>query len=126
MFIQKKYATRHKCNKATAQSVGHGIANSVTDVQAYDMDQLEAQALLLAKIANSMQEQQNKQFMQMMEAFKMAINSNKNVPAHTASGKKKEKCPHCEMEVYHKLEKCFELEANASKWPANWKSKKST
>jgi hypothetical protein len=30
------------------------------------------------------------------------------------------------MEVYHKPEKCFELEANASKRPEGWKSKKST
>jgi hypothetical protein len=41
-------------------------------------------------------------------------------------GKKKKKYPHCEMEVYHKLEACFELEANAAKCPAGWKSKKST
>jgi hypothetical protein len=30
------------------------------------------------------------------------------------------------MEVYHKPEACFELEANAAKRPAGWKSKKST
>ena len=61
-----------------------------------------------------------------MEAFKTTIDSNKYVPARTASGKNKKKCPHCEMEGYHKLEKCFELEANARKRIANWKSKKST
>jgi hypothetical protein len=128
VFIQKEYATRHKHNKATAKSVGHGIANSVTDEQANEMDHLEAQALLLAEMANSMQEQQNKQFMQMMEVYKTAFNGNKNVPAPNANTgrKKKKKCLHCELEVYHKPEKCFELEANASKQPANWKSKKST
>ncbi len=57
--------------------------------------------------------------MQMMEAFKTAIDSNKNVPARNANGNKKKKCLHCELEVYHKPEKCFELEVNASKRPAN-------
>jgi hypothetical protein len=29
----------------------------------------------------------------------------------------KKKCPHCGMEVWHKPESCYELEANASKRP---------
>ncbi len=41
-------------------------------------------------------------------------------------GKKKKKCLHCEMEVYHKPKACFELEANATKHPVGWESKKST
>ena len=40
--------------------------------------------------------------------------------------KQKKKCQHCGMEVWHKPEACFELEANASKRPVGWKSKKST
>ena len=46
--------------------------------------------------------------------------------ADTSMKKKKKKCPHCLLEVYHKPEKCFELEANASKRPEGWKSKKTT
>ena len=41
-------------------------------------------------------------------------------------GKKKKKCQHCGLEVYHKPEACFELEANAAKRPVGWMSKKST
>jgi hypothetical protein len=37
---------------------------------------------------------------------------------------KKKRCPHCKWMVYHKPEKCFELEANAAKRPAGWKSVK--
>jgi len=49
-------------------------------------------------------------------------------PPNNGAGRrsKKRKCPHCLMEVYHKPEKCLELEANASKCPEGWKSKKST
>jgi hypothetical protein len=36
----------------------------------------------------------------------------------------KKHCPHCKWMAYHKPEKCFELEANAAKRPAGWKSVK--
>ena len=38
----------------------------------------------------------------------------------------KKRCPHCKWMVYHKPEKCFELDANAAKRPAGWKSVKET
>ncbi len=39
---------------------------------------------------------------------------------------KKKKCPHCGKTVFHKATECYELEANASKWWARWKSVKDT
>jgi hypothetical protein len=40
--------------------------------------------------------------------------------------RKKALCPHCKVFVYHKPEKCLELEANKDKrWPG-WKSIKAT
>eukprot|EP00956_Cyclotella_meneghiniana_P027591 scaffold62247_cov26-Cyclotella_meneghiniana.AAC.1 len=66
----------------------------------------------------------------MMELFKKALDSKDSPkPGNQnggSGGKPKKKCPHCGLMVYHKPEKCFELEANADKRPVNWKSVKST
>ena len=130
VYIQKEFGERRKHDKSTAGSVGRGIANSVIDKQADEMDRLEAQALLLAELANTMAEQSQKQFKEMMEEFTKTLKSKDSPnPQNNGTGgksKTKKKCPHCLMEVYHKPEKCFELEANASKRPEGWKSKKST
>jgi hypothetical protein len=40
--------------------------------------------------------------------------------------RKKKKCPHCGKTVFHKATECYELEANASKRWAGWKSVKET
>jgi len=129
VFVQKEFGKHNKQNKTTAKSVGHGIANSITDKEVEQIEQLEAHALFVAKLANSMQEQSHKQFKEMMELFKAKLDAktspNPSYPKR-GEGKKKKKCPHCGMEVYHKPEACFELEANTSKRPAGWKSKKST
>jgi hypothetical protein len=131
VFIQKEFGKQHKQNKTTAKSVGYGIANSITDKVVEQIEQLEAQALFVAKLANSMQEQSQKQFKEMMKMFKATFEKNSPSPTNPKNpksgvDKKKKKCPHCGMEVYHKPEACFELEANASKCHAGRKSKKST
>jgi hypothetical protein len=38
--------------------------------------------------------------------------------------RKKSMCPHCQALVYHKPEKCYELEANKDKRWVGWKSVK--
>jgi hypothetical protein len=53
VFMQKEFGKHHKQNKTTAKSVGFGIANSVTDNDVEQIEQLEAQALMIAKFANS-------------------------------------------------------------------------
>ena len=85
---------------------------------------------MIAELANSMKDESQKQFKEMMELFKTALA--KNLPAatnptnpKTGAEKRKKKCPHCGLEVYHKPEACFELDANAAKRPAGWTSKKS-
>lgn len=87
--------------------------------------------MIFAEVANSINEKSAQQFKEMMELFKKELGSKGNVPNPSnpnpnPNAKKKKLCPHCNMEVYHKPEKCFELEANAEKRPAGWKSKKST
>ncbi len=127
IFMQKEFGKHHKQNKTTAKAVGYGIANSITDKEVDQIEQLEAQALMIAKLGNSMQEQSQKQFKEMMEMFKATLNTNSptpTIPKSGAGGKKK--FPHCGLEVYHKPEACFELEANAAKHHAGRMSKKST
>ncbi len=129
IFMQKEFGKHHKQNKTTAKLVGYGIANSITNNAVNQIDHLKAQTLIIAEFANSMQEQSQKQFKEMMEMFKATLNANSATPTTPkggAGGKKKKKCPHCRLEVYHKSEACFELDANATKCPAGWKSKKST
>jgi len=119
--VQKEFGKHNKQNKTTAKPVGHGIANSITDKEIEQIKQLEARALFVVKLANSMQEQSQKQFKEMMELFKANLDAktspNPSYPKG-GEGKKKKKCPHCRMEVYHKPEACFKLQANASKRPA--------
>ncbi len=127
--MQKEFGKHHKQNKTTAKLVGYGIANSITDKAVDQINHLEAQTLIIAKFANSMQEQSQKQFKEMMEMFKATLNANSptpTTPKGSARGKKKKKIPHCRLEVYHKPEACYKLDANAAKRPAGWKSKKST
>ena len=131
VFIQKEFGKQHKQNTTTAKSVGYGIANSITDKEIDQIDQLEAQALFVAELANSMQEQSQKQFKEMMEMFTATFAKNSPSPTNpknpkSGADKKKKKCPHCGLEVYHKPEACFELEANAAKRYPGWTSKKST
>ncbi len=125
--MQKEFGKHHKQNKTTAKLVGYGIANSITDSAVDQINYLEAQALIIAKLANSMQEQSQRQSKEMMEMFKATLNTNSPTPITpkgNAGGKKKKECPHCGLEVYHKPEACFELDANAAKCPAGWTSKK--
>ena len=98
VFIQKEFGKQHKQNKTTAKSVGYGIANSITDKEVEQIEHLEAQALFVAELANSMQEQSQKQFKEMMEVFKATFEKppSPTNPRNPKSGadKKKKKCPH--------------------------------
>jgi hypothetical protein len=55
--MQQEFGKHHKHNKTIAKSVGNGIANSVTDKQAIQLDQIDAQAFIFAEFANSINEQ---------------------------------------------------------------------
>ncbi|KAL7510509.1 hypothetical protein ACHAXN_007409, partial [Cyclotella atomus] len=56
VFVQKAFTDWNKQNKTTANPAGHGIANTATDA-----------ALAIAEVAMVLQENQDKQFKQMME-----------------------------------------------------------
>ena len=92
VFMQKEFGKHHKQNKTTAKSVGFGIANSVTNKDIEQIEQLAAQALMIAELANNMQEQIQKKFKEMMELFKAMLKNNSPTPTNPkkgADGKKK-------------------------------------
>ncbi len=53
-FHAEEFGKHHKQNKTTAKLVGNGIANSITDNAVDQINHLKAQALIIAKLANSM------------------------------------------------------------------------
>ena len=127
VFIQKEFGKQHKQNKTTAKLVGYGITNSISEKEINQMEQLEAQAFMIAELVHSMKDESQKQFKEMMELFTATLK--KNSPSltnsknpKTGADKKKKKCPHCGLEVYHKPDAYFELEANAANHPAGWTS----
>jgi hypothetical protein len=76
VFVQKEFGKQNKQNKTTAKPGGHGIANNITVKEVKQIKQLEAQALIVAELANSMhQEQSQKQFKEMMELFKATLDA---------------------------------------------------
>ena len=127
IFMQKAFADRKKHDKTTAKSAGRGIANSATDERLDKVDEAEAAALAIAEVAMAMQSNQEKQFEQIMKLFKEVMQTNvpggaplqAPAPAPTQT-KPRKVCPHCKR-PHSKPEKCWELEANASARPANWK-----
>jgi hypothetical protein len=84
--MQEEFGKHHKQNKTTAKSVGYGIANSITDKEVDQIEQLEAQASMIAKLANRMQEQSQKQFKEMMEMIKATLNTDSPTPTIPKGG----------------------------------------
>jgi hypothetical protein len=104
VFAQKELGKHNKQNKTTAKSVGHGIANSITDK--------EAQALFVAELANSIQEQSQKQFKEMMELFKAKLDAKSSpYPSNQEQNQKQFK----EMMELFKAK----LDAKSSPYPSN-------
>ena len=86
IFMQKEYRKHHKQNKTTAKSVGYGIANTLTDNTVKQIDHLEAQALMIAKLANSMREESQNQIKEMMELFAKSVSANSPNPTTPKGG----------------------------------------
>ena len=63
----------HKHNKLLAKSVGHGIANTVTQNKEEAQLQADASVYAIQEVANAMQQQQDKKFEQMMQLFQTML-----------------------------------------------------
>ena len=114
-----------KRNRSTARAVGKGIANKATEEKISDA---EAQAMVIAEVANIIQAQNAEQMKNMMTMFEKLLAS--HVPATPpavntpkAPRQPQTECPHCSKK-HAKHDKCWELDANKALRPANWKSTK--
>ena len=72
MYIQNEYTKQVKQNRSTAGSVKKGIANTVTEE---GISGIEAQAMMIAEVANAMHEQNAEQMKNMMTTFKELLTS---------------------------------------------------
>jgi hypothetical protein len=127
VYIQNEYTEQVKRNRSIAGSVKNGIANKATEESFSDA---EAQAMVIAEVANVLQAQNADQMKNMMAMFKKLISSMPTtvtpaaVPPPKTPRQPRNECPHCKKKhVNH--DKCWELDANKALRPANWKSIKS-
>jgi Neuraminidase (sialidase) len=127
-----------KRNRSTAGSVGKGIANKAKEMvldsgatsNFVQYSDAEAQAMVIAEVANVLQAQNAEQMKTMMMMFeKLLASNNAHVTPPAVNPPKtprqpRNECPHCKKKhVNH--DKCWELDANKALRPANWKSIKS-
>eukprot|EP00804_Cyclotella_cryptica_P025159 CCRYP_013002-RA/>CCRYP_013002-RA protein AED:0.40 eAED:0.39 QI:0/0/0/1/1/1/2/0/274 len=125
-FITIEFTKRNK-SQNTAKNAGFGIANAATALQEQQIQQLQLNqaaesALAYAALAKAMKDSQKESMENMMKMFKDILGA---LPPAAGNGTpatngQRPKCPHCNRR-HIKPEECWELEANASKRPANWK-----
>jgi hypothetical protein len=95
VYIQNEYTKQVKRNRSTAGSVKKRIANTVTKE---GISVIEAQAMMIAEVANAMHEQKAEQMKNMMTMFKELLTS-VQPPTKTKQPRKTRKplteCPNC-------------------------------
>jgi len=101
VYIQNEYTKQVKRNRSTAGSIGKGIANKAMEDKFSDD---EAQAMVIAEVANVLQAQTVEQMKNMMAMFEKLISSMPTtvtptavVPPKTLCQPRNE-CPHCKMQ----------------------------
>ncbi len=149
-YFTEKWLERHQYSAATAKQSRYKEAVLAASEQAAATEESETQAMMFALLQEQHQSQlkamatTNKVAMEAMlermHALVTAQGGRKHDPAtdkenehpptnsrkenDTKKGptrRKKAQCPHCKAFVYHKPEKCLELEVNKDKhWPG-WK-----
>jgi hypothetical protein len=132
VYIQNEYTKQVKHNRSTAGSVGKGIANKATEVPEQKFSDAEAQAMVIAEVANVLQAQNELQMKNMMGMFKKLLTSMQSsgtpvavVPPKTPTNHQPRiGCPHCNKK-HCNHEKCWELDANKASRPETWKSAES-
>jgi hypothetical protein len=145
-YFTEKWLERRQYSQATAKHSRFKDAALAAQEQAAAEEEGEASAMMFALL----QEQHKAQMEAMASANQKAMElmmermnalvagaqkgqDKENAPPagnnnHSTGGTKrsKKKCQHCGKHVFHKAADCYELEANASKRWAGWKSVKET
>ena len=125
-YIQHEFTKRTKHDKAIAKSVGHGIANQAKEDENVPSNANQA-ACALTEVASVMQSALEKQMEKLMRMFMkslkaMAKNSPNPTPNPNPTGhshcQNYTSCPHCSFK-HKNPARCWELEANKDKGPAN-------
>ncbi len=75
VYIQNEYTKQVKHNRLTAGSVRKGIANKATEVPEQKFLDAEAQAMVIAEVANVLQAQNKQQMKNMMGMFEKLLTS---------------------------------------------------
>jgi hypothetical protein len=121
VYIQTEFTKMVKRNRSTAGSVGKGIANKATEEKISDA---EAQAMVIAEVANVLQAQNAEQMKNMMTMFEKLLVSAQVLPAAPpivnppkAPHQPRKECPHCSKK-HTNHDKCWELDANKALRPA--------
>jgi hypothetical protein len=132
VYIQNKYTKQVKRNRLTTGSIGKGIANKAMEVPEQKFSDAEAQAMVIAEVANVLQAQNEQQMKNMMSMIKKLLTSMQSsatpvavVPPKTPTNcQPRMGCPH-RNKKHCNYKKCWELDANKASRPENWKSAKS-
>jgi hypothetical protein len=133
-WIQKKWASKNSKNHTNKKTAKFAISNNAIE-QA--KEQQAEEAALMNELASLMSDKSNEKFEKYMvettsaltavtKALEKLSTNNRRNGNRNNQNKEKTTCPHCKAEGLHKADDCWELDKNASKRPAGWKSKKST
>jgi hypothetical protein len=128
VYIQNKYTKQVKRNRSAAGSVRKGIANKATEVPEQKFLDAEAQAMVIAGVANVLQAQNKQQIKNMMSMFEKLLTSMQSSgmpvavvpPKIPTNCQPRMGCPHCNKK-HCNHEKCWELNANKASRLENWK-----
>jgi hypothetical protein len=142
-YFQKQWAKKNSKNRTNSKSASFGIANNTQEKDKLQQEkenhsEQEALAELLALIQGESDKKMEK-FMQdtassltattkALEALSAKVTKSNNRREGSGGGggsNKPKQCPHCKK-IHFDHGKCWELEANSSSRPANWKSVKAS
>jgi chaperonin cofactor prefoldin len=139
-LMNTEFTKLNRQDATTARATGHASVNNVVEEVAQAAEELMAE---LTERQGKQVESSMKSITEALEKLTAAITANKpaastgaaaagnNKAAKAAAWAEKKRtatvCPHCDRKHPNRThEQCWELPANASKRPANWKSVKST
>ena len=139
-LMNTEFTKLNRQDATTARATGHASVNNVVEEVAQAAEELMAE---LTERQGKQVESSMKSITEALEKLTAAITANKpaastgaaaagnNKAAKAAAWAEKKRtatvCPHCDRKHPNRThEQCWELPANASKRPADWKSVKST
>ncbi len=127
-LMNTEFTKLNRQDATTARATGHASVNNVVEEVAQAAEELMAE---LTERQGKQVESSMKSITEALEKLTGAAAAGNNKAAKAAAWAEKKRtatvCPHCDRKHPNRThEQCWELPANASKRPADWKSVKST